>query len=209
MSIVVCLESPGPGRASRQALRLALRIGHPVTVLCAGHDVPPELSAAVEKAVFVKGSALLGADHLTRGLVLAEACRRCKPALILAGTTSDCEGRGLVPAAIAHHLRVPILAGAQDVLRNGDEFAITLLSEGQRVEVNCQGPLVVAVAPSWTEHLVQEETPVSWQEISLADLELDESRLLRRPDMLGDLEPPPVKAEVVDIGTLLARWLRS
>jgi electron transfer flavoprotein alpha/beta subunit len=124
--------------------------------------------------------------------------------------TSDDEGRGLVPAALAHHLHLPILAGAQDLTPEENGFAVTLLGGGQRLQLSCQGPLVVTVAPSWDGPPIRHEAPpLCWEELSLADLGLDEHRLLGRPDMLGELQPPPDKPEVVSLDGLVKRWLRA
>lgn len=160
--------------------------------------------------MFVKGGALAGADHVTRGWVLAEAVGRLKPDLILAGTASDDEGRGMVPAALAHHLHLPIVASAQDVVPAGDGFAVTLYGGGQRIQLNYQCPLVVTAAPGWPDVASRNDGPSpDWEELSLADLGVDENQLLRRPDMLGDLQPPPGKPEVVSLDVLVTRWLGS
>ncbi len=213
MNIAVCMESPS-GRASRRALSFALRLGaeHPVTILCVGAQEPPAVrTSGAQRAVCVRDEALAAADHATRALVLAEGARHLHADLVLAGAASDDEGRGLVPAALAHQLHVPILAHAQSLaLAAADEFAITLCSGGQRLRLGHKGPLVVTVAPHREEVPQTNDAapPLAWEFLSLAQLGLDASRLLRRPNLLGELEQP-ARPEVLSVSALVARWLRK
>jgi len=222
VNALVCLASPQPSRACRAALSLACRLGEDfhVTVLSAG---PQPESGAVEESrragakrlVHVVDPALDTVDSFTLGMVLAAAARWLKADLVLAGAASDQEGRGLVPAALAHHLSASILSGVEDVAYDragADEIIAVCCAGGQRMRLAFKLPVVLTVAPDTLP--CPEPAPAATNPspavecLSLLQLGIEPSRLAPAPDSLGSLQPGPSKPEVVaSVDELVARWL--
>lgn len=200
MIVLVCLESPEPGRAGRAALSLARQLAATaqIVALSAGG---PVASASLELArqggahrvIHFDEPALDRADFFTLGMVLAEAARHIKAALVIAGEHSDNEGQGLVPAALAHHLGAPIVARVQDVERStaaDDAVVLTVRAGGRKNRIAMALPLVLSTS------IATNATPVAGQSsrpgvetITFAQLGLDHSRVVPRPDLLGTRVP--------------------
>jgi electron transfer flavoprotein beta subunit len=209
--VLVCLESPRPSQASLAALGLACTMGEraQVIVLSAGggaENASCELARqamAVRRIVQLRDSALDEADFLTLGMVFAEAARHLEARAVLLGEHSDDEGQGLVPAALAHHLRAPLLArvcGVQFSATNEDLLQVTVRASGCLCKVSSPPPLVLATPSVHTSASPQptfgKNTSSRVETLSLAQLGLDASRLVPRPDLLGTLVP--AKAERVE-----------
>ncbi len=208
MIVLVCLESPSPSPASRAALRLARGMGDDaeVVVLSAGSaEKCPSLewarqSEGVRRVVQVRGATLDTADFLTLGMVLAEAARHLEAGLVLAGDRSDGEGQGLVPAAIAHHLRAPhfarVMAAEFPPARN-DVVQATVRSGGRLCKITSPLPVVLTTSPvlssidSWP--VTERGSSRAIETLSLAQLGLDASQMVPRPDLLGTLVPAPAE----------------
>ena len=208
MIVVVCLESPSPSLASRAALCLAGSLGEKaeVVVVSAGGDSDSaslELarrSTAVRRIVHLRDSAFNKADFLTLGMILAEAARHLDARVVLAGEHSDGEGQGLVPAALAHHLRAPLFAQVQAVqlpATHAGALQMTIRSGGRLCKVVSPLPVVLVTAPSLVGTSSQPgegRNPLPAVEVlSLAQLGIDASRLVPRSDLLGARAPAPAK----------------
>ena len=202
MNVLVCLESPAPGRASRAALDLACTLagGAQVVVISAGGLASSasltlaRTHASVARVIHLDEFALDKADFLTVGMVLAEAARYLQAGLVIAGERSDDEGQGLVPAALAHHLKVPLISRVQAirVSATADTVEVTTRAGGQLCTLACPLPLVLSTPPSRAAAADPAAANLGAVEtLTLAQLGVDGSRLVPRPDLLGSLVPPP------------------
>jgi len=92
-------------------------------------------SGAVCRIVHLHDPTFDKADFFTLGIVLAEAARRLGARVVFTGEHSDSEGQGMVPAALAHHLRAPLFARVADVQlpETGDEVLRLTVRSGGRL----------------------------------------------------------------------------
>ncbi len=210
MIVLVCLESPSPSLASRAALDLACGLGNRanVVVLSVGaeSDSPSfELARrnrAVRRIVHLQSSPFKEAGFFTLGMILAEAARHLEARVILAGGHSDEEGQGMVPAALAHHLKAPLFARVHAVqLPAGDDevLHVGLRSGGRRCRVVSPLPVVLTTQPSPASETSRAapnaSAPLSVETLSLAQLGIEASRMVPRPALLGALVPGPTTVQ--------------
>jgi electron transfer flavoprotein alpha/beta subunit len=209
------LETPSPGRASRAALDLACAVGAParVVVLAAGGPAANEAvelarsRTAVTRVLHIGTSTLDQTDFLTMGMVLAEAARHLEATVVLTGERSDVEGQGLVPAALAHHLRAPLLSRVLTFRPTGapGTVEVTVRTGGLLCSLACPVPLVLSVAADRpVPRLAETPSPLAVELLPLPTLGLDPSRLVPRPDLLGQLIPAPA-APVVQLDLAQAK----
>ena len=209
MIVLVCLESPSPSLASREALRLACSLGEKaeVVVLSVGGDTEgasmelARQSAAVRRIIRLQNTAFNKADFLTLGMILAEAARYLAARVVFAGEHSDSEGQGMVPAALAHHLRVPLFARVQAVHlpaaqdENLEILQMSIRSGGRLCRVTSPLPVVLTTQPSpASDHAQSAEVKnaaPTVEVLSLQQLGIDASRLVPRPDLLGTFVSAP------------------
>jgi len=150
--------------------------------------------APVSRVLHIEDPALDQADFLTTGMVLAEAARHLEAGLVIAGERSDHEGQGLVPASLAHHLHARLISRVQSVrlAATPDTIEVTLRASGKICTLACPVPLVLTTPPGPN---VAAELPVgaprAVDSLPLAQLGLDASRWVPRPDLLGTLVPAP------------------
>jgi len=204
--VLVCLESPSPSLASRAALRLAGGLGDQanVVVLSIGGEVEDpsfELArqnAAVRRIVHLQDSTFNGAGFFTLGMILAEAARHLEARVILAGEHSDGEGQGMVPAALAHHLKAPLFARVESVqlpTSDNEVLYLSLRSSGRLCKVASPPPVVLTTQPrpvgESSKSAAHTKSSLAVETLSLAQLGIDASRLVPRPDLLGSLAPGP------------------
>jgi electron transfer flavoprotein beta subunit len=232
MKILVCLEPPSGGRASRAALATALGLGpaHTVSVVSAGKDptnpaIEDALALGATNAVHVLDRALADPDFQTLGSIIAAVATRLEVDLVLAGAQSDDESLGAVPAAIAHHFRggVPILARAETVAtdpQDAQAVVVSLRGGGRRRSLRVRLPAVVSVSslaatPPKTAAPVPAESTSdsaarSLEVLTLRALGIDPALPPRRPDVHGMLLPLARKTETVaSAEALLGRfWTR-
>jgi electron transfer flavoprotein beta subunit len=200
--VLVCIEPPVPGRATRAALDLAcsLAAGARLLALTLGG---PAASAALDLArtcaplarvLHLEAPDLDPSDAMTTGLVLAEAARHLEAGLIIAGDRSGGEGQGLVPAAIAHHLRAPIVSRVRRVrlLDPAERVEVTARAGGRLCTLDCPLPLVLTTSSEGAAPVVPVTAePHAAAPLSLSQIGLDASRLVRRPDLLGAMASAP------------------
>ena len=208
MITLVCLESPRPSQAGRAALGLACGMGEDAQVIVlsaggGGQNASCALACqtmAVRRIVHLCDPVLDTADFLTLGMVLAEAARYLEARVILIGEHSDEEGQGLVPAALAHHLRAPLLARVHGVKvseMNEGGGQVTVRAGGRLCKISSPLPIVLATpsVPASPQPTGPNNTSV--ETLSLAQLGLDASRLAPCPNLLGALVP--AEAELVEL----------
>jgi electron transfer flavoprotein beta subunit len=199
--VLVCLDGPRPSRASLAALALAGRIGGAAQVLVLGAGGPPARAALevakacpwISRAMHLDEPSLAEADFLTLGMVLAEAARSLGAQIVLAGERSDDEGQGLVPAAIAHHLRAPLLARARALdLTSASLVDVSVRTGGLLCKVQSGLPAVITTPPRRAEiPAVSPGDPgrqLAVERLTLADIGLEPSRVVPRPALLGSME---------------------
>lgn len=202
MIVLVCLEPPKPGRAAKAADRLARRLGgsaETVAVSAGGPKDSESLAWAIarrsfQRIIHLDDPALDKADFMTVATVLSEVARQIRADVIIAGEQSDAEGQGLVPAALAHQLQAPFIARVLDArLADSGRLEVTVPAAGRLCKVACTSPVVLSTSVSLDDDGDPDaQNPASCAEtISLAQLTLDPSRLVPRPELLGSLVPSP------------------
>jgi electron transfer flavoprotein alpha/beta subunit len=205
-AIVVCVEPAALGPAARAALGLALRLG-PVTALAAGMGAEaPGLAEAgklgAARTVLVVGAGLDGHDAVALGAALATAARGLAGTLVLAGTRSPREGRGIVGAAVAHHLGASYLPGVEAVaLGEGeDEVTVTLRGGGWRSRLAVTLPAVLTVPPLTLDRPRTATSPPVLERLTAAPVD--------RPRRLApEIDRPRHKTVTVSSpGELIKRW---
>lgn len=212
MIVLVCLEPQSPSQASRAALRLACNLGEKadVVVVSAGGAADnasfqwARQSGSIRRIVHLDDPSFDKADFFTLGMILAEAARHLGARVVFTGEHSDSEGQGMVPAALAHHLRAPLFARVADVRlpETGDPvLRLTIRSSGRLCRVVSPLPAVLAIPPAGVADGPQTpdgKTAPAVETLTLAQLAIDASRLVPRPDLLGTLVP---KAAIVQYKT--------
>jgi electron transfer flavoprotein beta subunit len=206
--VLVCLESPSPSLASRAALRLAGTLGDKAEIVIMSVGGPPDSASfelarqplAVRRVVHFQNSALKEPDYLTLGIVLAEAARYLHARVIIAGEHSDMEGQGLVPAALAHHMRAPLFARVQSAALSATGNGIvqmTVQSGGRLCNLTSPLPVVLTTAPAPSMAEAPTRAPgqssPKVETLSLDQLGVDASLLVPRPGLLGALIPAPAE----------------
>jgi electron transfer flavoprotein beta subunit len=199
--VLVCLESQ-PSLASRAALRLACNLGEraEVVVVSAGGTADSasfQLArqyAAVRRIVHLNNPTLNKADFVTLGMILAETARQLGARVIFTGEHSDGEGQGMVPAALAHHLRTPLFARVAHVqlpARDNEALRLTVHSGGRLCTVTSPLPAVLATPPAiaadGANSAEARHSSPTVETLTLAQLGMDASRLVPRPNLLGTL----------------------
>jgi electron transfer flavoprotein alpha/beta subunit len=203
--VLLCLESPSPGRASRAALDLACTLAGSAKVIALSAGGPAasaslELAracASVARVIHLDDPLLDKADFLTMGMVLAEAARHLEASLVIAGERSDEEGQGLVPAALAHDLKAHLISrvDAVRVSATADAVEVRVRAGGQICTIECPLPLVLTAPPRAAgEARPTASHPASIETLPLTQLAIDASRLVPRPDLLGSLAPAPAES---------------
>jgi electron transfer flavoprotein beta subunit len=221
MNTIACIASPHPSRACQAALAMACQLGDGVsiTVLSAGPE--PETTAFrdsrlinVTRAVHLCDPALANADAFVLGTVLAESARWLQGELIFAGTASDDEGRGLVPAMLAQHLGAHILSDVENVFFDGaepKEIIAVCHAGGQRLRLAFKLPVVLTVAPALPLSETPPAEPIAPPQVeylTLAQLGIEASQLVPMPDLLGSLENKKSKLKILgSVDALVAHWL--
>jgi electron transfer flavoprotein beta subunit len=202
--VLVCLEPPAPGPASRTALALACGLGDKARIFALTLGGPTQNAtldlaracAPLARVLHIEAPELDPTDATTKGLILAEAARYLEAGLIVAGERSGGEGQGLVPAAIAHHLRAPIVARVRSVRfdATSDRLEVTTRAGGRLCTLHAPAPLVLTTAPDFSAPTPPTaDAPHALAPLSLVQIGLDASRLVRRPDLLGaKMSAPPV-----------------
>lgn len=207
MIVLVLLESPSPGPASRAALGLASTLGDKADVVVLSAGGPPDSASfelarqtsAVRRIIHLQDSALSRPDFLTLGMVLADAARYLEAGVVVAGEHSDGEGQGMVPAALAHHLQAPLFARVQAAWLTAAKDGLlhmTVHSGGRLCQVGSPLPVVLTTPPALGAGLAPGEArqlSPAVEALALAQLGLDASRLVPRPDLLGSLAPAPAQ----------------
>jgi electron transfer flavoprotein beta subunit len=213
MRVVVCVEPWGLSEASRAALALAARAcpSDAITALAAS-DVPATdaLAEAQRLGAFrtaqVEETSLESLDVIGLGKTLAQALLTLNADLVLCGARSDGEGRGVVPAAVAHHWKSIYVPCVEELSVSGMEATVVVRSNGRkrRLAVPLPALLTVGAALTVPPQAVGAAGPSS---VELIRLEDPGPRTLNRSSDLGTLEKPkrkPVAAS--SAAELLRRW---
>ena len=217
MNVVVCLHAPPAtaegralGRDDTHALGHALALaavgasaaGAPgtgsmtVTALLAGTEqetgpLHRALAAGATRAVRVGGDDFGAADFHTVGQVLAVAIRRLDADLVLAGSRSDDEGLGAVPAATARYLGIGYVAGVEEIAWAGaGAVEVVVRGGGRKRRLRVKIPVVLSVVagpPGGIAPPDRTGNPADVDLLSLADPEATVVR--RRTELVGREEP--------------------
>lgn len=225
MIAVVCVESPRPGRAVKAAEQLARGLADTVqtiAVVAGGPRDSESLTWAVarrtfQRVVHVDDGALGRPDHVTLGTVLAEVVRHLGAGLVIAGERSDDEGQGLVPAALAQHWHAPLIARVARARRAGRsaeagearDLELVVRAGGKLCTLAVPCPVVLSTSEaseiskiSIDSSMPDARTPaIAVETMTLAQLSVDASRMVPRPELLGSLAPLPSRGRKTNEGS--------
>jgi electron transfer flavoprotein alpha/beta subunit len=215
MKAVVCVEAGPLSDAARAALALAVKLRGELTsiiALAASPKPAPEALVAArrlgaDRAVQLLDPGLDDTDIDALGRSLAYAVRILEGGVVLAGARSDGEGRGIVPAAIAHHLRVPYIAYVEELVVSGKEAKVLLRAGGRKRRLAVPLPAVLTTgAASALAASPREGGDVTIETIAI-EAHADDTRPIRVYP-LGQLERPRRKpATASSPAELVRRWL--
>lgn len=206
MIVLVCLEPPQPGRAVKSAVRLARKLSAKAEIVAVSAGGAPGNESlawalgrrAFHRIIHLADPCLDKADFMMVATVLSEVVRQIHADVVIAGEHSDAEGQGLVPAALAHQLQVPFIARAQDAQwDDSGQLEVTVPAAGRLCTVVCPVPIVFSTNAGCADDSAPDaNNPASSVEpISLAQLTLDPSRLVPRPELLGTAIAIPAEAQ--------------
>jgi electron transfer flavoprotein alpha/beta subunit len=214
VKLVVAVEPWGLSESSRAALALAGRVpGATVIALAASEGSAAEALAEAQRlgaarAVQVIEVALESLEAAALGRTLADALGSLQAEVVLCGARSDGEGRGIVPAAIAHHWSAAYLPHVEELAFAGDQpdqATVVVRAGGRKRRLAVPLPAVLTVGASLSLPAAAPQPVTAVEVIRPADAA--ERTLGRAPD-LGTLERPrrkPVTA--TSAAELLRRWI--
>jgi electron transfer flavoprotein beta subunit len=217
MKIVVCVEARPLGEATRAAIALAARARRPpmaLIALSAGPSADASSLAEARRLGADRAVHLLdpsdGIDADALGRALAEATRRLGADLILAGARSDGEGRGVVPAAVAHHLGVAYVPYVDELSITADrEVEVVLRAGGRKRRLAVPLPAVLTVGAASAPAAKAKPATESTVETLILDAPPRDAPPLR-PYPLGTLERPKRKpAAAPNAAELVKHWLNG
>jgi len=212
MKVVVCVEPWGLSEASRAALMMAARLQPAlVTALAATDGSAAEALAEAQRLGAVRTAqvvevALESLDVGALGKTLSDALLHLQADLVLCGARSDGEGRGVVPAAIAHHWRAPYLPHVEELSVSGGEALVLVRSGGKkrRLAVKLPALLTVGATLGVGPSPPAPAPPSAVEILRLHDLD---DRTLNRASDLGALEKSKRKPHAATSASdLLRRW---
>ena len=142
--------------AVEAAIQLREELGGEVTVLCMGPDPAEEgvrkaLAMGADKAVMVTDPVLEGSDAQGTAYALSRALKTLEFDLVLCGVMSTDAQTGLVPAALAELLDLPVLGNASRLEAAGDTLMVNRQTDEGYIAYECPMPAVVAVAKGINE----------------------------------------------------------
>jgi electron transfer flavoprotein alpha/beta subunit len=103
----------------------------------------------------------------------------------------------MVPAALAHHLRAPLFARVADVQlpETGDEvLRLTVRSGGRLCRVASPLPAVLAIPVADGPPTKSRNLSPAVKTLTLAQLAIDASQLVPRPNLLGTFTSIPAES---------------
>jgi electron transfer flavoprotein beta subunit len=185
---VNCILNPYDEYAVEEALRLKEAQAGAVTVVCMGPEGAEEairkaLAMGADAALLVSDPALAGTDAPGTAHVLAAALRGFAWDVVLFGCRSTDGETGVVPAAVAEYLGVPLLSYLSQVEVHGSTLAVRRETDDGYVAYECPLPAVLSVVkginepryPSMKGIMTAKRKPIEVKDA--AALGLDVSRL--------------------------------
>jgi electron transfer flavoprotein beta subunit len=142
--------------AVEEALRVREAADGTVTVLCMGPEdatdaVRKALAMGADAAVLVSDPALAGSDAMGTAAVLAAALRDWEWDLVLFGCRSTDGETGVVPAAVARLLELPLLSNLSKVEPGAGTLRVHRETEQGYVAYDCPTPAVLSVVKGINE----------------------------------------------------------
>jgi electron transfer flavoprotein alpha/beta subunit len=213
MKVVVCVEPWGLSDASRAALLLAAKLAPRATITALAATDGSAVEALAEaqtlgafRTAQVMETSLESLEVGGLGKTLAQALLTLGADLVLCGARSDVEGRGVVPAAVAHHWKSVYVPYVEELAVSGREATVVVRSNGRKRRLAVPLPALLTVgatlgvaASSGPPH-----TPSS---VEILRLEDPGQRTLNRVSDLGTLEKPKRKpVAATSASDLLRRW---
>ena len=147
---VACVLNPYDEYAVEEALRIKEAHGGEVVAVCMGPERAEEavrkaLAMGVDSAVLVTDPALAGSDAQATAYALAEALKTVQWDLVIFGLRSTDGETGVVPAAVAERLGVPLLSTLAKVEVDGSTLKVHRETEQGYVAYQCPAPAVLSV----------------------------------------------------------------
>jgi electron transfer flavoprotein beta subunit len=151
--------NPFDSHAIEEALRLKegpAGADSEVVVVCMGRDgamrtLHKALSLGADKAVLVTDPSLAGADINLTAKVLAAAVQREQPDLVLLGQQAADSDSYVMAAAVADHLRRPLVTQAAEVTLDGSSVRVKRQTEAGYDIIEAPLPAVLSVSDAINE----------------------------------------------------------
>ena len=142
--------------AVEEALRLRGDTDAEVVVVSMGPEPAAEslraaLALGADRAVLVSDPALGGSDLIVTSRVLARVLEREGADLVLFGQQSSDGGGGVLWAAVAEHLRLPIVSQAAELVVDGGTVRVTRQTEVADDVIEAPLPAIVSVSDAINE----------------------------------------------------------
>jgi electron transfer flavoprotein beta subunit len=147
---VTCVLNPYDEYAVEEALRIKEAGEGEVVAVCMGPQKAEEalrkaLAMGADSAVLVTDPALAGSDAQATAYVLAEALKTFEWDLVLFGVRSTDGETGVVPAAVAERLGVPLLSVLAKVEVDGSTLNVHRETDQGYIAYECPTPAVLSV----------------------------------------------------------------
>jgi electron transfer flavoprotein alpha/beta subunit len=114
----------------------------------------------------------------------------------------------VLPAAVAHHLKVPFICCIEEAHADGAAITVTLRTGGRRRRLAITLPAVITVSGFALASPVPDGQHASVEVMGLADLAIDRATITHREGLTGALEKSRLRVtSVKSADELLRRWL--
>ncbi|AKK02665.1 electron transfer flavoprotein subunit beta/FixA family protein [Corynebacterium epidermidicanis] len=180
----------------------------------AGQAIRKGLAMGADKAISVTDDKLLGADLTLTAETLAKALEKENYDLILAGNLSTDGNAGILPAMIAEHLDLPLLAELNELAVAETQVEGTRAVEGSVEKLQAQLPALVTITeafadpryPNFKGIMAAKKKP--FDVLTLADLQVDAEDFTHPRAIMTEVgEKPPRQAgtKITDDGSAAAQ----
>jgi electron transfer flavoprotein beta subunit len=205
--------NPTDLNAVEEALRMKESQGDGEVVLVslgpekAAESIRKALAMGADRSILVTDEAAAGSDLLGTSYVLAAALEREQPDLVLFGQASNDGDGAVLWAAVAEHMKRPVISQAASLELDGGNVVGKRQTEHGYDTISAPLPAVVAVSDAINEPRypslkgIMGAKSKAQESLSLADLGLDAGRAGERGAKTTVLElgPPPTRGDQVKI----------
>jgi len=174
------------------------------------------LGMGADRAILITDPALAASDALRTAHILAAALKAERPDLIVMGNQSTDGRGGVVPAAVAELLALPLLGSLESVAVEGGSVSGTQVAETATKHLSAPLPAVVSITekaaearfPGFMGIMKAKGKPIDKQSVASLDVAAPEAHTV----VMSTAQRPPRSAGIKivdegDGGRQLAAWL--